>query len=119
MKTERLNLRLGGTTHWILQRLSAALLIPLALWLIISSSNYFYSEYEMALGWASDPIIAVLLELTLLIFLLHAYLGVAVIVEDYVKSAWQKFFLRLSASAFALTAIGTLTASIKLVASSA
>ena len=115
MKKDNRHVRRSSTRHWILQRLTAILLIPLSLWLI-TRSNYLYGEYETALGWASDPIVAALLELTLLILLLHAHLGIVVIVEDYVTNAWQKFSLRLSASGFALLAIATLISSVTLVA---
>lgn len=78
-----------GTRHWIWQRISALLLMPLSLWIISSGRNYVYEDYELVLFWASKPITAVLLQVTLLLLLLHAYLGMIVIVDDYVQGVWR------------------------------
>ena len=71
-----------GTKHWIWQRITALLLIPLSLWIIGSGRNYIYKDYELVLLWASKPITTVLLQAALLLLLFHAYLGIIVIVDE-------------------------------------
>ena len=97
-----------GTRHWIWQRISALLLMPLSLWIISSGRNYVYKDYELVLLWASKPFTTVLLQATLLLLLLHAYLGMIVIIDDYVKGVWRTILNRVLA--VTLIVIGASTA---------
>ena len=99
-----------GTGHWRWQRLSALLLIPLSLWLILSFSNVVYSEYHKSLAWAAAPFVRSLLGLTLISLLFHGHLGIVVVIDDYVRGAWRKRAIKISASLTAFTGLSVIAA---------
>lgn len=85
-----------ATADWQWQRGSALLLVPLSLWLILSFRNIVYSGYDQSLAWVSTPFIAILICVTLVIFLFHGHLGVSVVIEDYVQGPWKKRGIKIS-----------------------
>ena len=103
-----------GTNHWRWQRISALLLIPLSIWLILGFSNAVYSEYQRSLAWVSAPLPGLLLCVTLIGLLFHGHLWVVVVIDDYVRGPWRKMAIRISAllasftGLFAIAAIVTL-----------
>ena len=74
----------GGAEHWWAQRLTAVALVPLGLWLLISLGSLEASSYEAVVAWLQRPLTGMLLLLTVAVFVYHSYLGVQVVVEDYV-----------------------------------
>ncbi len=77
----------SGTGHWWAQRVSALALIPLSLWFAVSVLGLVHADYVVVITWLHAPWTAVLLSLFLFY---HAYLGVQVVVEDYVHTEWLK-----------------------------
>ncbi len=74
----------GGAEHWWAQRLTAVALVPLGLWLLISLGSLEASSYEAVVAWLQRPLTGMLLLLTVAVLVYHSYLGVQVVVEDYV-----------------------------------
>ena len=99
-----------GTGHWRWQRISALLLIPLSLWLILSFSNVVYSEYDQSLAWVSSPLVGSLLGLTLVSLLFHGHLGIVVVIDDYVRGPWRKKAIQFSALLTAFTGLFAIAA---------
>lgn len=89
----------GGVEHWWIQRLSAAALVPLGLWFAISLGGLESLSYAAVTAWIGSPITAVLLLLTALTVVYHSYLGIQVVVEDYVHGGTKIAVLVLSAFA--------------------
>lgn len=79
-----------GSHHWWMQRLSALVLIPLCLWFVFSILQLMNMDYAAVRLWMSDPIATVFLVIMLFALYYHAYLGVQVVIEDYIDSEWQK-----------------------------
>jgi len=79
-----------GTGHWLAQRFTAVALIPLTLWFVISVMIYMRADYVTVLSWLHSPVVAVLLVLLVATLYYHAYLGLQVIIEDYVHDEWLK-----------------------------
>jgi succinate dehydrogenase / fumarate reductase membrane anchor subunit len=77
----------GGSEHWWVQRLSAIALIPLGLWLIAALAGLPAFDYASVSSWMSGPLNSILLILLILTMTYHSYLGVQVVVEDYVYGA--------------------------------
>ena len=96
--------------HWRWQRISALILIPLSLWLIVSFSNVVYSEHEESLAWASAPFAGSLLGLTLIGMLFHGHLGIVVVIDDYVRGPWRRRAIQISALLVGLTSLFVITA---------
>ncbi len=79
-----------GSHHWWVQRLTAIALVPLSIWFIASLLCVSKSDYQSIVTWISNPVSAVLLIIFLSALYYHAYLGVQVVIEDYIDSEWQK-----------------------------
>jgi succinate dehydrogenase / fumarate reductase membrane anchor subunit len=94
----------SGTHHWGMQRLSALPLVALGLWFLYSLLTQDLMHFEQALLWLQRPVNLILMTLTLMIGLYHGYLGLIVIIEDYVHPLGAKLLLLL---ALKVTLLGT------------
>ncbi len=88
-----------GVGHWLVQRVTATALAPLAIWLLIALLSLPASDYATVTGWIGAGLHPVLLALVVLIGAWHAWLGVQVVIEDYVHGSLAKT-LALLASLF-------------------
>lgn len=79
-----------GTGHWWSQRLTAIALVPLVLWLAYSVVSLAGAEYSTVVAWFALPINAILFSLFVLTMFYHSYLGLQVVVEDYLHVGWIK-----------------------------
>lgn len=81
----------SGVSHWIHQRLSAIALIGLGPWFLYSALSESMTSYQGILNWLDNPGDLVLLVLTIVVGLYHGFLGLQVVIEDYVHTNWIKF----------------------------
>ena len=79
-----------GTAHWWAQRVSAVALVPLCLWFVVSFVGLAASEHAAVVAWLRSPVVAVLLILLIGTVFYHAWLGLQVVVEDYVHAEGLK-----------------------------
>ena len=79
-----------GTDHFWMQRLTAIALVPLTLWFVISIIGLIGAGYGEFTGWLSSPLSGGLMILLVVATFYHAYLGVQVVIEDYVHIEWKK-----------------------------
>jgi succinate dehydrogenase / fumarate reductase membrane anchor subunit len=89
-----------GTSHWWHQRLTAVALVPLGFWFVASMAALDLASYEAVVSWIRQPLQAVLLTLTASCIIYHSWLGVRVVVEDYIGAKGAKV-VALSLSSFA------------------
>ena len=80
----------SGVEHWWAQRLTAAALVPLAVWFVIALLAHVGGGHEAAVAWIGHPVTAVLLVLLVVATFHHAQLGLQVVIEDYVHTEWLK-----------------------------
>ena len=113
-KRRRLTDAKKGTGHWRWQRISALLLIPLSIWLIVSFSNVVYNEYQQSLAWVSAPLPGLLLGITLISLLFHGHLGIVVVIDDYVRGPWRKRAIQISVLLTAFIGLSTIAAIVAL-----
>jgi succinate dehydrogenase / fumarate reductase membrane anchor subunit len=73
-----------GTSHWWHQRLTAVALAPLGLWFAISLLGLDLGAHAALVEWISEPLTAVLLSLSVACLAYHSWLGIQVVVEDYI-----------------------------------
>ena len=95
----------GGVEHWWVQRVSAAALVLLGLWLACSLAALDGFAHATVVDWIREPATSVLLILTSLTLAYHSWLGIQVVIEDYVHGGAAKITL-LTLSTFAHVAIG-------------
>ncbi|MGR9117413.1 MAG: succinate dehydrogenase, hydrophobic membrane anchor protein [Gammaproteobacteria bacterium] len=106
----------SGTVHWWFQRLTAAALIPLTLWLIFFLNSSLHAPYQETVAWLAAPLNSVCLVTWILASFYHAALGVQVVIEDYVSGEGLKIIsVWLAKLAFLLLAISALIAVFKII----
>lgn len=100
-----------GVGHWWSQRLTALALIPLTLWFAGSVAVMTGAGYETVGAWIASPIVAGLLILLIAATFYHAYLGLQVVIEDYIHhEGWKiAFLLFVQAACIVLGLIGVLS----------
>lgn len=75
-----------GVNHWWMQRLTAIALIPLGLWFAASFIGLMGADFDVARAWLAQPHHTVLMALLLVGLFWHSWLGVQVVIEDYVHT---------------------------------
>lgn len=73
-----------GSHHWWVQRMTALALIPLLTWLVVSIALLAGQPYDFVRNWMSSPLAAVLLMLAVFNMFYHGWLGLQVVIEDYI-----------------------------------
>ena len=80
----------AGTEHWWMQRVTAVAGIPLTVFLIGFILTHIGASRAEVAASLQNPLVAILLALTLINMLWHMRLGMQVIVEDYVHTPFIK-----------------------------
>jgi succinate dehydrogenase / fumarate reductase membrane anchor subunit len=80
----------AGTEHWWMQRVTAVAGIPLTVFLIGFILTHIGTSRAEVVASLQNPLVAILLALTLINMLWHMRLGMQVIVEDYVHTPFIK-----------------------------
>lgn len=73
-----------GTSTFIIQRATAALMIPLGVWFLIGVVSHLGANYMVARAWLAQPLNAILLAAFITIGALHMRIGMAEIIADYI-----------------------------------
>jgi len=73
-----------GTSTFIIQRASAALLIPLAIWFLVGVVSHLGADQASARAWLSAPLNAGLLALFVSVGAWHMRIGMEEIIADYI-----------------------------------
>lgn len=93
-----------GTSHWWGQRVSAIALVflgPWFAWSLATSPDFSHAAVVAAIGRPINSILLLLLSVTLAY---HSYLGIQVVIEDYIHAPGAKL-VALLASRFAHIAL--------------
>ena len=91
-----LNSKEHGLQHWLLQKVSAILLIPSSLLFIYFFSEVFGKSHQFMTGFFSNKMIGLITILFIVTSLVHLRQGLQVIIEDYVhNTAVNKFLLKI------------------------
>lgn len=75
-----------GTGTFIIQRATAALLIPLGIWFLVGVVSHLGADYDAARAWLAQPLNGVLLGLFIAVGAWHMRIGMAEIIADYIYS---------------------------------
>jgi len=76
-----------------MQRLTAIVMVPLAVWFAIAAIGLIGADRAAMVGWMHNPMAAMLMILAIIVMLYHLALGLQVVIEDYIhaegwKLAW-------------------------------
>ena len=104
-----------GTSHWWAQRVSGAGLAILGLWFAWAIATLPGYDHATAVHFIGEPVNVVLLLLLTVTMGYHSYLGVQVVVEDYVHHHGLKVaVLVLSRFAHLVLAVAAVFAILKI-----
>jgi succinate dehydrogenase / fumarate reductase membrane anchor subunit len=79
-----------GAGHWLSERMTSILLVPLSVWAVFAGFRLASVDYATAVDWLQKPFNAVMLILLVAVSFLHMHAGVRVIVEDYIHKTLTK-----------------------------
>lgn len=79
-----------GTSHWLMQRVTAVALLPLSLPLLKWLSLCLSAPYRETVSWLAEPFNTVCIVAWILAVFYHAALGLQVVIEDYVAKEGAK-----------------------------
>lgn len=97
----------SGFSHWWAQRVSAVALIFLILWALYSAYVLVPLDYYVCIGFLMQPLNALLATFLITTLFYHGYLGIQVVIEDYIHCECAKIALLVGLkllSAFAAAA---------------
>jgi succinate dehydrogenase / fumarate reductase membrane anchor subunit len=80
----------SGVGHWWTQRITAAALVLLGLWFVITVLCLMHADFATARATVAKPWNAVLLIAFVITVFWHATLGLQVVIEDYVHTRWKE-----------------------------
>ena len=103
-----------GTEHWWQQRLTAAGLLVLGGWFVLSFTGLEQHGRSALADWIASPFNAVMLVLLAITLARHSSLGVQVVIEDYIHGPALKVLMLLAAKfVHAFLAIAAVLAVVK------
>ena len=105
-------------SKWIMQRLTAVILIPLTFWFVYQCFLLSSYEYDQIKSFFFSKINASLFFVLIIAMLYHAKLGNETIVEDYVTSVNLKKITKLSISVLTYSSMILTTISLFYIVSS-
>ena len=76
--------------HWILQKVSALVLIPLVIWFLFMIKDFLYYDFTNKILWFKNFYNSLLLSIFILVSIFHLRLGLTVVIEDYIHSLKRK-----------------------------
>ncbi len=104
-KVQGLGAAHSGTGHFWHERVTSVALIPLSLWFLYVLLGLSGTSEVTALQFLAHPWNAMLMGAFVSFSLWHAYLGLQVVIDDYIHTAGMKIFLMLVVR-FSVIAIG-------------
>ncbi|MBT4880162.1 MAG: succinate dehydrogenase, hydrophobic membrane anchor protein [Alphaproteobacteria bacterium] len=84
------NLGPAASKHWLWQRITAFVLIPLSLWFFVSLFFHGQDSYQDFISWSSTTLVALGLLLFLIVAVAHTQMGLQEIIEDYIHGSRLK-----------------------------
>ncbi len=85
-----------GTSTFVLQRASAVVLIPLAVWFLISLVAHAGDSFAEMQAWLSKPTTSIPFAALVVIGAYHGRIGLEEVIVDYIHSWMKTVFLTLS-----------------------
>ena len=90
----------SGSGHWFSQRLSAVAVTVLGLWFVVALLSVGSLRFDDLSRWLAHPINAALGALLVVASAQHAWLGLQVVIEDYIGGRFARLLLLVGAFAW-------------------
>lgn len=104
-----------GTTHFWRQRLTAIANVPLVIFLLAIAICLVGASHGQVTAAIGSPIVAVLMLAAMISITAHMWLGMQVVIEDYIHGEGLKVLLLIGNGFFAaLMALGSIFAILKM-----
>jgi succinate dehydrogenase / fumarate reductase membrane anchor subunit len=101
----------NGTDHFWAQRVTAVALLLLGIWFVFALLVNDQLAYADLIAFVEAPLNAVLLSILSMVIAFHSYIGVQVVIEDYVHAPLLKVVsLLVSRFAHVFVAVATVYA---------
>lgn len=84
-----------GAGEWLAERFTSLVLIPLTLWCVWAACQVVNHPLDEVRAFVATPLNAGLLAATILITVWHMYMGLKVIVDDYLAGPMRGFVMFL------------------------
>ena len=98
-----------ATWHWLMQRVTAIILVPLSLPLLVFLDHCMNAPYQQTVAWLHSPLNRLSIGIWLIVVSCHAAMGLQVVIEDYVaKQGLQGMLIRAINISFLLLAVAAL-----------
>jgi len=105
----------SGAHHWLMERFSAAALIPLTFWLVFAFIKIAEDPQGYLPVFFAYPLNAVMAVLFILVSLYHGSLGMRVVFEDYIANkTWMHICTWLIHCLSIVTAVAGVIAIVRL-----
>lgn len=92
----------AATKHFIRQRFTALIQVPLTVFLVVSVIQHAGASREEILGWVATPWVAALLVAWFLSVPLHMSIGIGDVIDDYLHAKGSRSLMHLLNSIYAL-----------------
>ena len=92
----------SGLRHWLYQKITAILLIPITIWFLLKLPRFFKLNFDEKIYWINNSPNYYLLTFFFIISALHFKLGLTVVIEDYIHNSVVKKLLLTIISIIAL-----------------
>ena len=102
---------IGQAMAKLVQFIDPMALVPLSLWFVASLAWLAGADHARVVDWVDSPLVASLLVLLVVATLYHAYLGLQVVIEDYVhhEGAKMVWLIGVKGACLLLGVIGVLS----------
>lgn len=82
-----------GAGEWLIERILLVAMLPLGLWVASTGFTLAGAGYDAAMAWFANPLNAVLMAITAVVFFGYVSLAWKVILEDYVPNVGTRGLL--------------------------
>lgn len=99
----------AGRHHWVVQRATAVALVPLMIWFVLTVVSLTGSSYDEVVAHFNSSWRISLMVIFVATVFYHGYLGLQVVVEDYISDTnvrmWMLVAVKFLAILFAVVGI--------------